>query len=58
MEAEPIHARASNLRVTLSIGVAASARDDVAVADMLARADRALYMAKAKGRNRVQAIQP
>jgi diguanylate cyclase (GGDEF)-like protein len=55
MEAEHIHARASNLRVTLSIGVAASTSEDVAVTDVLARADRALYKAKAKGRNRVEA---
>jgi diguanylate cyclase (GGDEF)-like protein len=55
MEAEHIHARASNLRVTLSIGVAASTSEDVAVTDVLARADRALYRAKAKGRNRVDA---
>lgn len=55
MEAEPIHARASDLRVTLSIGVAATTSEDVAVADVLARADRALYRAKAKGRNRVEA---
>ena len=55
MEAEHIHARASNLRVTLSIGVAASTSEDLAVADVLARADRALYKAKAKGRNRVEA---
>jgi diguanylate cyclase (GGDEF)-like protein len=55
MEAEHIHARASNLRITLSIGVAASTSEDVAVADVLARADRALYRAKAKGRNRVEA---
>jgi diguanylate cyclase (GGDEF)-like protein len=54
MEAEHIHARASNLRVTLSIGVAASTNEDTAVADVLARADRALYRAKAKGRNRVE----
>lgn len=57
MEAEHIHARASNLRVTLSIGVAASTSEDVAVSDVLARADRALYLAKARGRNRVQATQ-
>jgi diguanylate cyclase (GGDEF)-like protein len=55
MEAEHIHARASNLRVTLSIGVAASTSEDLAVADVLARADRSMYRAKAKGRNRVEA---
>lgn len=55
MQAEHIHARACNLRVTLSIGVAASTSEDVALADVLARADRALYKSKAKGRNRVEA---
>jgi PleD family two-component response regulator len=34
--------------------VAASTNEDTAVADVLARADRALYRAKAKGRNRVE----
>jgi diguanylate cyclase (GGDEF)-like protein len=56
MEAEHIHARASNLRVTLSIGVAASTSEDLAVSDLLGRADRALYRAKARGRNRVEAL--
>jgi diguanylate cyclase (GGDEF)-like protein len=55
MQAEAIHARASELRVTLSIGVAARQDGDTAAADVMARADRALYMAKSKGRNRVQA---
>ena len=57
MQAEHIHVRASNLNVTLSIGVAASTSEDLAVSDVLARADRALYKAKAKGRNRVQAME-
>ncbi len=57
MQAEHIHARASNLRVTLSIGVAASTSADTAVSDVLARADRALHKAKARGRNRVEAMQ-
>ncbi len=56
-QAEHIHARASNLRVTLSIGVAASTSEDVAAGDLLARADRALYKAKARGRNRVEVMQ-
>jgi len=30
--------------------------EDVAVADVLARADQALYRAQAKGRNRVEAM--
>jgi diguanylate cyclase (GGDEF)-like protein len=54
LQAEPIHSRGSDLRVTLSIGVAAREGNDLAVTDVLARADRALYKAKSKGRNRVQ----
>jgi diguanylate cyclase (GGDEF)-like protein len=54
MEAEPIHARASELRVTLSIGVAARRGDDANIEAVLARADRALYRAKDAGRNRVE----
>ncbi len=57
MAAEHIHARASNLRVTLSIGVAASTSEDVTASDVLSRADRALYKAKAKGRNRVEVVE-
>jgi diguanylate cyclase (GGDEF)-like protein len=40
------------LRVTASIGVAVGGRD-VELSDLLARADQALYTAKAAGRNRV-----
>lgn len=57
MEAEHIHARGSDLRVTLSIGVTASTSEDIAVADVLTRADRALYKAKAKGRDRAAAME-
>jgi diguanylate cyclase (GGDEF)-like protein len=53
MEAEPIHARASDLRVTLSIGVAARRADDT-VESLVMRADKGLYKAKAAGRNRVE----
>lgn len=40
------------VRATVSIGVAASDRRDVGYAEWIARADRALYMAKEAGRNR------
>jgi diguanylate cyclase (GGDEF)-like protein len=58
MQHEPIHARASDLRVTVSIGVAARAADDPHVEAVVGRADRALYRAKAAGRNRVESDEP
>jgi diguanylate cyclase (GGDEF)-like protein len=54
MEDEDIHVRAHNLRITLSIGVAAQAESDSSVSDVIGRADRALYRAKARGRNNVE----
>jgi len=43
------------VRVTVSIGVAASAADDASFEAVLARADKGLYAAKETGRNRVVA---
>ena len=43
------------LAITLSIGVALMGADDRSADDVLARADRALYAAKAAGRNAVRA---
>jgi len=48
----PIETRAGGVPVTVSIGVAVSA-GDTTVDQILAAADRALYEAKAQGRNRV-----
>lgn len=42
------------LRITVSIGVSRLARTDSSADDALARADAALYRAKANGRNRVE----
>jgi len=44
---QPVH-------VTASFGVATRAQDDTRIDALLARADRALYRAKAEGRNRVE----
>jgi diguanylate cyclase (GGDEF)-like protein len=52
-EAIAAHAFAGIGRVTASFGVAACRKDD-SVASLMARADAALYRAKAGGRNRVE----
>jgi diguanylate cyclase (GGDEF)-like protein len=44
----------SNIDVTVSIGLATRQDDDASVEDVLRRADRALYRAKAEGRNCVR----
>jgi two-component system cell cycle response regulator len=41
--------------VTVSIGVAAREEGDASSAEVLKRADQALYLAKQRGRNRVVA---
>ncbi len=43
-----------NLRVTISVGVAAFSRETPDLETLIARADQALYLAKHKGRNRVE----
>ncbi len=45
--------RPGGLDVTASLGVAAARRTDVGYGELVARADRALYKAKRRGRNRV-----
>jgi diguanylate cyclase (GGDEF)-like protein len=50
---QPFDEDGVRLRVTVSIGVATRREDDPAVDAVLRRADRALYAAKAAGRNRV-----
>lgn len=52
-EAFPIQQGARNLDVTISIGIAALAGPQDDAAQMLKRADQALYRAKRDGRNRV-----
>jgi len=55
VEAEPIYVEDEEIRVTVSIGVAARESGDESPKDMLRRADRACYQAKAEGRNCVVA---
>lgn len=44
-----------SIRVSVSIGIAALSREDASLEMLMARADQALYRAKANGRNRVEA---
>ncbi len=46
-------AQGQPLQMTISIGLATARTDDRDIAQLLARADAALYLAKAEGRNRV-----
>jgi len=54
VEARPLEFRGEVLPVTLSIGVARLEGAGESLDDLLAKADRALYLAKANGRNRVE----
>jgi len=47
-----------SIRVTVSIGVAASSAEDMTLNQMLRRADQALYAAKHNGRNQVAVADP
>ncbi len=47
------HPAAANARATISVGIAALDGTCASYGELLARADRALYVAKSRGRNRV-----
>ena len=52
---EPVPTAAGAVRVTISVGVAQVDRGDYDLAELLVRADKALYDAKHAGRDRVAA---
>lgn len=58
LESKPVPAAGELIAVTVSIGVASLSHPRERDADVLARADRALYAAKAQGRNKVVLDQP
>lgn len=53
LQAQPVGHQGQQLQVTLSVGVSAIQPGDASIDKVLARADAALYQAKAAGRNRV-----
>ncbi|MEO8384076.1 MAG: GGDEF domain-containing protein [Betaproteobacteria bacterium] len=54
IEQAPVILSGETRRITVSIGISLIANDDNAFDDVLRRADRALYVAKSSGRNRVE----
>jgi two-component system cell cycle response regulator len=55
MAAEPFEVGDEKLKVTVSVDLAVRRAQDTDPGDLLRLADRALYAAKAQGRNRVAA---
>jgi diguanylate cyclase (GGDEF)-like protein len=53
ISSDPVEDGSSSVTVTASAGVAVISRDDAEAEDLLRKADRSLYEAKALGRNRV-----
>ncbi len=58
IEAQRFLIRRSSTRITVSIGVATFPQDATVREELIERADRALYLAKQEGRNRVRAAGP
>ena len=54
LQAAPLQLDGTELRITASIGVATRVPADAELSGLLGRADRALYVAKFNGRNRVE----
>ncbi|MBN9083160.1 MAG: hypothetical protein BGP04_03045 [Rhizobiales bacterium 62-17] len=52
--ADPFNFAATTVPITVSVGVAVRQPDDRSFADIMRRADKALYRAKQEGRNRVE----
>jgi diguanylate cyclase (GGDEF)-like protein len=53
VEQDPVPTTAGDVQVTMSIGLTTSTGQEAGLGALLADADRALYQAKAEGRNRV-----
>ena len=56
--AHPTVVESGEVRSTVSIGIATATDTGYSLTAMLAGADRALYQAKAKGRNRIERAWP
>lgn len=54
VEADPFRFAGTTIPITVSVGVAVRQPDDRSFADIMRRADKALYRAKSEGRNRVE----
>ena len=50
---EPLRTSAGELAVTVSVGVATRRAGDVAITNLIERADKAMYMSKSEGRNKI-----
>jgi diguanylate cyclase (GGDEF)-like protein len=53
VESESIHVYDENLRATVSTGISSFPDDAAEVKSLIDKADKALYLAKQQGRNRV-----
>ncbi len=58
LEASPLRDGDLCIAISVSIGIAAMQANDAGIASSLSRADEALYLAKKRGRNRVEIASP
>ena len=56
VEKSPCHIDKTDIFITISIGCSAYKKDDNSLNEIILRADKALYIAKENGRNRVEAL--